>query len=120
MRDNQKWKSLVLKDSLARHKTTKSVLVAMPYNSNLWGYAFWHPAKLVWHDGATMHVRHTDEFLFRLKNNETGDEIMLTAEEMRVAINGLNLAEQEEPLVHIPKPIEPENAVADESLIDYE
>lgn len=128
-----KWKGLQINSNLIKANTGKSVLINMPHNSDYDGYAFWHPAKLVW-DGAhraAVSIRYTDGFVFYLKKYGKGrynsrellDEIQLAPDEMEAvfaAIDGNIIAPETEPLIHIPEHIEPENAKADESLIDYE
>lgn len=128
-----KWKGLQINSNLIKARTEKYVLINMPHNSEYDGYAFWHPAKLVW-DGlnsAAPSIRYTDGFVFRLKkygkgrynSREVLDEIPLAPDEMEIvfaAIGDNIIAPEPEPLIHIPEHLEPENAKADESLIDYE
>lgn len=128
-----KWKGLQINSNLIKAHTEKSVLINMPRNSEYNGYAFWHPSKLVWegkHDAAVS-VRYTDGFVFYLKkygkgrynSHELLDEIQLAPDEMEAvfaAIGDNIIAPEPEPLIHTPEYLEPENATADESLIDYE
>ena len=116
------WNGITIQESQIKTTTDKSVLVSMPRYGKYRGYTFWHPKKLVWEclDMAT--IRYTDDFQFRLQKREkdtsgkwyTADEVTLSAEEMQAAFA------EEEPLIYTPKPLEPEHATADESLIDDE
>ena len=74
---------------------------------------------------------YSDEFVFRLKKYGNGkynkrevvSEMEIDTDEFEQAFAGINSNDVElddTPEIHIPEPLEPENAVADESLIDYD
>lgn len=119
------WKEMIIDDSCVRVKTGKSALIAMPRYCEYEGYTFWHPIKLVkngiYYKNYTT-LMYTDEFKFRLQKREknrdgkweTTDEITLSAQEVCDAFA------EKEPLIYTPKPIEPEHATVDESLVDDE
>lgn len=127
------WKNIEINDSLVKARTAKSVLIAFPRKSQLHGYSFWHPAKLV-RTGRivnTVSIGYSGEFVFRIKKYGNGkynkreiiSEMEIVADEFEQAFAGINSNDVEPddtPEIHIPEPLEPENAVADESLIDYD
>ena len=127
------WKNIEITESLIKAETAKAVLIAFPRKSQLHGYSFWHPAKLV-RSGRTINtvsIGYSGEFVFRLKKYGNGkynkreviSEIEIGADEFEQAFAGMNSNDVEPddtPEIHIPEPLEPENAVADESLIDYD
>ena len=127
------WKNIEINDSLVKARTAKSVLIAFPRKSQLHGYSFWHPAKLV-RTGRivnTVSIGYSGEFVFRLKKYGNGkynkrevvSEMEIGTDEFEQAFAGINSNDVEPddtPEIHIPEPLEPENAVADESLIDYD
>ena len=122
MEDNQTWKGIAINESLILRKTERSALIAMPRFSDYNGYTFWYPLKLVRREYGIVSLRYTYDFQFRLQKHKKTrkgqwklvDEVMLTAEEM------VDILTQEEPLIYTPKPLEPEEATADESLVDDE
>lgn len=127
------WKNIEINDSLVKARTVKSVLIAFPRKSQLHGYLFWHPAKLVRAGRIvnTVSIGYSGEFVFRIKKygngkynkRETISEMEIVADEFEQAFAGINSNDVEPddtPEIHIPEPLEPENAVADESLIDYD
>ena len=119
------WKELIIDDYCVRVRAGKSALIAMPRYGKYAGYTFWHPSKLVkneiYYKSYTI-LMYTDEFKFRLRKREkdidgkweTIDEIILSADEVCDAF------EEKEPIIYTPKPIEPEHATVDESLVDDE
>ena len=127
------WKNIEINDSLVKARTAKSVLIAFPRKSQLHGYSFWHPAKLV-RTGRivnTVSIGYSGEFVFRIKKYGNGkynkreviSEMEIGIDEFEQAFAGINSNDVEPddtPEIHIPEPLEPENAVADESLIDYD
>lgn len=127
------WKNIEINDSLVKARTAKSVLIAFPRKSQLHGYSFWHPAKLV-RSGRivnTVSIGYSGEFVFRIKKYGNGkynkreviSELEIGADEFEQAFAGINsnyVEPDDTPEIHIPEPLEPENAVADESLIDYD
>lgn len=122
MEDSQTWKGIAINESLILRKTERSVLIAMPRFSDYSGYTFWHPLKLVRCEYGIVSLRYTDDFQFRLQKREKTrkgqweltDEVTLTAKEIEDVLS------EEEPLIYTPKPLEPEEATADESLVDDE
>ena len=116
------WKGMTIDESFIRTKTDRSVLFKMPRYGEYDGFTFWHPKKLVQTGFGLAEIRYTDDFQFRLQKREknhsgqweTTDEATLTPEELQAAYS------EEEPLIYTPKPLEPEHATADESLIDDE
>ena len=68
------WNNIEINDSLVKARTAKSVLIAFPRKSQLHGYSFWHPAKLV-RTGRivnTVSIGYSGEFVFRLKKYGNG------------------------------------------------
>lgn len=122
MEDSQTWKGIAINESLILRKTERSMLIAMPRFSDYSGYTFWHPLKLVRCEYGIVFLRYTDDFQFRLQKREKTrkgqweltDEVTLTAKEIEDVLS------EEEPLIYTPKPLEPEEAIADESLVDDE
>lgn len=122
MENNQTWKGIAISESLILRTTERSALIAMPRFSDYNGFTFWHPLKLVRYEFDLVSIRYTDDFLFRLQKREKTrkgqweltDEITLTAEEIE------DVFSEEEPLIYTPKPLEPEHATVDESLVDDE
>lgn len=116
------WKGKEISDSLILRTTERSALIAMPRYSEYSGYTFWHPLKLVRREYGIVSLRYTDDFQFRLQKREKTrkgqweltDEVTLTAEEIE------DILSEEEPLIYTPKPLEPEHATVDESLVDDE
>lgn len=95
-----KWKSIQINKQNVKHDTGRTVLIAMPHNSNYDGYEFWHPAKLVregYHSYA-INLSYTDEFKFKLKKMGKGkynkdqiiDEIEIDVEEFEEAFEVMN------------------------------
>ena len=124
------YKSQVHKNSIITD-TGKSVLIALPHKSEYDGFAFWHPSKLV-REGKyrnTVSISYNEDFVFRLKKYGKGkyncreiiDEIPLAADEIDLIYKSFEGSDEPEPpLIYTPEKLEPENTVADESLIDYE
>ena len=127
------WKNIDINKNLVKAGTERAVLIAMPHNSEFGGYSFWHPAKLVRNGnrGDMVSIGYTDEFQFRLKkygkgrynSREVIDEIPLAGDEFEAIFKSLGddiALPPEEPLIYTPEHLDPENATADESLIDYD
>lgn len=126
------WKNMEINKNLIKRTTDTAVLIAMPHKSEYDGYSFWHPQKLVrrGRHAAAVSIGYTSEFVFRLKKyghgrynfREVLDEIPLAGDEMELILGNLSIYEQraDEPLIYTPEKIDPENATADESLIDHD
>ena len=110
--------------------TGSACLIQMPHQSDYDGYSFWHPSKLVRDDRRykMKTFSYTDNFVFRLKKYGKGvynryeviQELEIGADELVKAFenNCDSFDRPELPLIYTPQRIEPEGAVADESLID--
>ena len=126
------WKNLYVNKNQIQATTASAVLIAMPHNSEYDGFVFWHPSKLVREGShrANVSISYTDDFVFRLKKYGKGkynsrdviDEIPLAADELEEAFGKINenIETPEKPQLHTPPKVDPENATADESLIDNE
>lgn len=89
------WKNININSNQIKAETGKSVLIALPHNSDYNGFELWHPKKLV-RDGrhsASVSIGYTDEFVFKLKkygkgrynSNQVIDERTISAEELESA-----------------------------------
>ena len=125
------WKKIYISSNFIKTRTAKAVLINMPRSSDFGGFAFWHPSKLVRNGiGNVVSVSYTKTFVFRLKKYGKGKynshEVLETKEinarDFVAAFRNLTDSDfdPEEPEIHVPEPLEPEGAEADESLIDYE
>jgi len=68
------WRSINVNLTMVKHQSERSVLIAMPHNSDFDGYAFWHPSKLV-RDGrnsGSVSIAYSDDFVFHLKKYGSG------------------------------------------------
>ena len=116
------WKNLYIDRACIRAVTDRSVLVSLPRYSEYRGFTFWHPKKLVTGEYDKAVLRYNDEFVFRLQKREknkdgqweTVDQATLSGDEIAAIYS------EEEPLIYTPKPLEPEEIEADESLVDDE
>lgn len=123
------WRSININKQNIKAETGKAVLIACPHKSDFDGYSFWHPAKLV-RDGShsnSVSISYTEEFVFRLKkygkgkynSREVIDEVQLAYDEIEEVFSCMDDSDDfREPEIYTPQPLEPEHAVADESLID--
>ena len=95
-----KWKSIQINKQNVKHDTGRTVLIAMPHNSNYDGYEFWHPAKLV-RDGYNSYavsLSYTDDFKKEIKkmgkgrynSNQVIAELEINAEEFEKAFEVMN------------------------------
>lgn len=126
------WKHIEINQNLLKAETAKSTLIKMPHSSEYDGYVFWHPSKLVrdGRGGSTVSISYTGEFIFRLKKYGNGkynsheiiSEKEIGAQEFEEVFARISPCgyEPEEPEIYTPTALLPENATADESLIDNE
>lgn len=127
------WKSININANQVKAETCRSVLIAMPHNSDYDGWVFWHPAKLVreGRHSAALSLSYTDEFVFRLKRyghgkwnrNEVLDEKEIGAADLEEAFGVVdeNIKAPEEKNAyetHKPAELKPAEAVVPEELKD--
>lgn len=87
------WKKISINLNQIKYETGRAILIAFPNNSDLKGYQFWHPSKLV-REGvhkACVSLSYTDEFIFQIfktnKKFEKINETEINAEEFEEAFS---------------------------------
>lgn len=129
------WKNININRNLIIAETGKSVLIAMPHNSDFDGFSFWHPSKLV-RDGrnsGAVSIGYSDDFTFHLKkygkgkynSREVLDEVQLACDEFEEVFGVINEnitapKHKNDYETHKPSEIEAVGTKADDSLIDNE
>lgn len=85
------WTSIEINRNQIETETEKAILIKLPKNSNLNGFVFWHPSKLVRNGkGRMLTFSFNEDFVFKIFKNGKGktnkfkkiDEIIINAEEM--------------------------------------
>ena len=124
------WKSIKIYPNQIKYETQAAALIQMPHKSKYDGFDFWHPLKLIREARRSqmLEISYTDEFIFHLKKYGKGKynscEVIftkdITAAELEevFASNENTYSYETKPPLHVPERIDPENATADESLVD--
>lgn len=94
------WKEININKNLIKLENGRSVLIALPHNSEYNGYSFWFPSKLVkkGKNSAAVSLSYTEDFSFRFvkhgkgryNRNEVIDEITIAADEFEVVFEAVD------------------------------
>lgn len=82
MANATKWFKITIHPNKVEAETAKARLINMPNDSELKGYAFWHPESLIRYKGKMLVLSFPDTWEFKLKKGKEGQEKHVSAKVM--------------------------------------
>ena len=82
MANNTKWFRITVHPNKEEASTARARLINMPNDSDMKGFAFWHPESMIRHKGKMLEISFPDTWEFKLKNNKNGKEMKASAQAM--------------------------------------
>lgn len=82
MANNTKWFKITVHPNKEEASTARARLIDMPNDSDMKGFAFWHPESMIRYKGKMLELSFPDTWEFKLKNNKNGKEMKASAQAM--------------------------------------